>query len=83
MDVVYAKSEGVVTTPDGVPWPVRPGQHWQAGDPVVKTAPHMFSPDPRFGLCGYGTPAADELPPVEQATAAPGERRGTRVRRDG
>jgi hypothetical protein len=83
MEIVYAKYDGNVQTPDGALTPVFVGQHWRASDPVVKASPDMFSADPRFGLCGYGTPAADELPPVEQATAAPGERRGARVRRDG
>jgi len=75
MDVVYAKYAGMAITPDGGHMAVAIGQHWQADDPVVKANPQMFSTDPRHGLCGYGTPTPEMLPPVEEATAAPGEKR--------
>ncbi len=76
MQVVYATGDAHFGTPDGAFHNVRYGQHWSADDPVVKAAPPgLFSPDPRFGLCGT-VPPPD--PVVEQATAAPGERRNVR-----
>jgi hypothetical protein len=81
MDVVYARSSAQVMTPDGGRHMVQMGQHWPADDPVVAAQPDLFSPDPRFGV-RYSTPPAELAePPVEQATAAPGERRN--VRRNG
>ena len=80
MDIVYAKYSAYVPTPDGGGVGVAAGTHWPASDPVVAVAPpDMFSPDPRYGLNWYGDPPPEMAePPVEQATAAPGERRNTR-----
>lgn len=78
MDVVYARAAGFVTTPDGGRHNVAPGSHWPADDPVVKAQPDLFSRDARFGLTFSVKPAELAEPPVEQATAAPGERRNTR-----
>ena len=80
MDIVYATYSAYVQTPDGGGAGVGAGTHWPAGDPVVKAAPDgMFSPDPRFGLNWYGDPPPEMAePPVEQATAAPGEKRAVR-----
>ena len=79
MDVVYAKYRAVVTTPDGGQHLVDGGQHWAAGDPVVKARPDVFSTDPRYGVQWSGEPPAELAdPPVEAATAAPGERRNVR-----
>jgi hypothetical protein len=78
MDVVYAKYSGQVETPDGGRHSVFGGQHWPADDPVVKANPAMFAPDARYGM-SYSTPPPEMAePPVEQATAAPGEKRNTR-----
>ena len=75
MNVVYATSTTVVITPDLGRHIVEGGQHWPADDPVVKAAPAgLFSPDPRYGLRTHDNRLPEE-PPVEQATAAPGERR--------
>lgn len=74
MDVVYAQYDAQVTTPDGGRFMVRLGQYWPPDDPVVRAAPEgLFSPDPRPGV-------SCSVPPVEQATAAPGEKRSA-VRR--
>jgi hypothetical protein len=73
MDVVYAKRTGHVGS--GV---VRKGTHWPADDPVVKAHPDMFSSDPRYGLSYSAEPKGWSDPPVEQATAAPGEKRQIR-----
>jgi hypothetical protein len=82
MQVVYVKVDSaVVTLPDGTPWTLMKGQHYPADDPVVRANPGMFSPDPRYGVTWTGPPPAELAePPVEQATAGPGERRGA-VRR--
>ncbi|HEY9418388.1 MAG TPA: hypothetical protein VIQ30_26800 [Pseudonocardia sp.] len=76
MDVVYATTTTVVTL-GGAQHRVQKGTHWPADDPIVAAQPSIFSTDPRYGLAftrepaGYGDP-------VEQATAAPGERRAMR-----
>lgn len=52
---------------DGIPLTVREGEAWAADDPVVKRYPESFSKD--------GRTVRRSVPVVEQATAAPGERR--------
>jgi len=80
MDVVYAKYGGQVQTPDGGRWNVQGGQHWPTDDPVVLAAPGMFTTDARYGVSFSAPPAEMAEPPVEQATAGPGEKRAA-VRR--
>lgn len=81
MDVVYATGSAQVETPDGGRHMVQGGQHWPANDPVVAAAPAgLFSPDSRYGVSFSVPPPELAEPPVEQATAGPGERRGA-VRR--
>jgi len=81
MDVVYATYTTQVVTPDGGRHTVHGGQHWAAADPVVEAAPEgLFSPDARYGVSFSTPPAELAEPPAEQATAAPGEKRGA-VRR--
>jgi hypothetical protein len=77
--VVYAKAPiRVVINGSVMKFP--PGSHWPADDPFVVANPDQFSTDPRYHMAftelrpGY---LGDE-PPVEQASAAPGERRNTR-----
>lgn len=78
MDVVYAKYSAQVETPDGGRHAVYGGQHWPADDPVVRANPAVFTPDARYGMA-YSTPPPEMAePPVEQATAVPGEKRNTR-----
>ena len=79
MDVVYAKANGFVMTPDGGRFTVYGGQHWPADDPVVLAQPSLFTSDPRCGLTFSAAPKESD-PPVERVTAAPGEKRGA-VRR--
>jgi hypothetical protein len=72
-----------VALPSGVTASVHKGQHWPATDPVVLLRPELFTPDPRYGLVYTEAPpghdgALEELPEVEQATAAPGEKRSAR-----
>lgn len=82
MDVVFATDSVSLTVPDGGQVYVQKGSHWSANDPVVRAFPQWFANDPRYGLSWTGNPP-EELsePPLEQATAAPGERRNVRVRR--
>ncbi len=52
---------------DGIPLTVREGEAWAADDPIVKRYPEAFTKDLRA--------VRRSAPVVEQATAAPGERR--------
>lgn len=78
MKIVYAKANSNVFAA-GIPVSISVGQHWRADDPVVKAYPEMFTDDARYGLSSTVPVPADE-PAVEQATAAPGEKR-TSVKR--
>ena len=78
MDVVFAKYAAQVMTPDGGRWNVQGGQHWPADDPVVQAAPEVFTRDARYGVSFSAAPAELAEPPVEQATAGPGEKRNVR-----
>lgn len=83
IDVVYAKGTFPVQTDLGGRVMVRMGSHWAADDPVVRAHPEQFSEDPRYGLAFSREPVGWNDPPVETATAAPGERRNIRrVQRD-
>lgn len=79
MDVVYATTTTVVPL-DGAQHRVQKGSHWPADDPIVvaSAGKGIFSTDPRYGMVFTREPAGWDAPPVEQATAAPGERRGVR-----
>jgi hypothetical protein len=79
VNVVYAVESGSLITPDGGTVSVRKGTHWSAADPVVQAHPDWFSADARYGLSWSGEPPAEMRDaPVEQATAAPGEKRNVR-----
>lgn len=78
MDVVYPVTDASLPSANGGQHIVRRGQHWPVEDAVVKEHPEMFSSDPRYGLSFSTPPASMSEPPVEQATAAPGERRARR-----
>jgi hypothetical protein len=81
INVVYAiGSEMVTLTESGTTWPVQKGSHWPAGDPVVRERPHLFSPDPRYGLIYSAAPPGydDQLGEVETTDAVPGEKRYAR-----
>jgi hypothetical protein len=83
VDIVYARREEVINTERGGTLTVPFGSHWNADDPLVIARPDLFSDDPNVGLASS---VHTERPPrvfvgpgaVEQATAAPGERRQTR-----
>jgi hypothetical protein len=78
MDVVYAVDTAQIPTVECGVVLVRKGEHWPAGDPVVKAAPGLFSTDPRYGMRYSTEPAGYDDPAVEQATAGPGEKRNVR-----
>lgn len=80
MEVVYARATVRVGLPDGTFGVVQKGTHWPADDPVVQAHPDAFSGDPRYGLNFSSKPPGFDEPPVERATAAPGEQRTTRRR---
>lgn len=64
---------------NGSPVSIVSGQIWQADNPVVKARPGLFTDD--FLASGFvrveTSPVLREAP-VEQATAAPGEKRATK-----
>jgi hypothetical protein len=78
MDVVYAVETAQIPTEECGVVLVHKGEHWPADDPAVKASPSLFSTDPRYGLQYSAEPPGYNDPPVEQATAAPGERRSVR-----
>jgi len=78
MDVVYPVADAALTLQTGATFTIRRGQHWPAEDAIVKEHPGQFSDDPRYGLAFSSPPAELSEAPVEQATAAPGERRAVR-----
>jgi hypothetical protein len=75
---VYAVDTRVIPLDTGGIITVRYGQHWPADDPFVRSHPELFSMDPRYGMEYTQEPAGYKDPPVEQATAAPGEKRNVR-----
>lgn len=78
MEIVYPVTDATLTLANGSVFVVRRGQHWSTEDAVVKEKPDAFSADPRYGLAFSVPPAEMADPPVEQATAEPGERRSVR-----
>lgn len=68
---VYAK-QNAATTHQGRTVRTKRGEAWHASDPVVRDHPNLFATDPPVVR---GTPTEG---PVEQTTAAPGEKRTTR-----
>jgi len=78
MDIVYPVTDATLTLADGSVFVVHRGQHWTTTDRVVQEKPDAFSDDPRYGLAFSTPPAEMADPPVEQATAAPGEKRSMR-----
>jgi hypothetical protein len=73
VDVVFATGSFFVGATK-----VEAGTYWPADDPIVKSQPQGFSKDPAAAPGFRCTRVPVELRPVEQATAAPGERRNVR-----
>ena len=75
MQLVCAITTASVAPPKGGPSiVVREGGYWRAEDPVVVAYPSLFTTDLRYNLNSSEPLDA----PVEQATAAPGEKRPRR-----
>jgi hypothetical protein len=53
---------------------VAAGSYWPGDDPVVKAFPNLFTEDP----IGLSYSVQPKPAPVEQATAAPGEKRAVK-----
>lgn len=77
MRVVYAK----FTTWVNESTQIVEGEAWRSDDPIVKARPDWFSDMPKIVRTTLPRHLQGE-PPVEQATAAPGEKRVTRPRAD-
>jgi hypothetical protein len=77
MQVKYATANAIINRPGGGAVRVRKGSHWPTDDPIVQAQPSLFSDDPRWGL-EYSVQPDGFDDPVEQATAAPGEKRNVR-----
>lgn len=73
MQVVYATSTTNVVTEHGVPVPLVKGEPWDANDPTVKRHPGLFTKEPVWVKTEKGWMRSADV--VEQATAAPGEKR--------
>lgn len=78
IECVYATADFPATSPTGARLMVRKGTHWPADDPIVRQHPDAFSEDSRYGMQYSQEPAGWDAPPIESATAAPGEKRTTR-----
>ena len=68
--IVYASTSCTTGTPDGGFIQLSEGEPWASDDPIVLTHPDLFSsfpPPPNFPRRSVAA--------VEQATAAPGEKR--------
>lgn len=72
---VYATGSQMVGTPDGGWYRVNGGDIYDAEDKVVRAAPHLFTEDFASVAVSSEPRRPQEDAPVEQATAAPGERR--------
>jgi len=78
ISVVYAVANATVTLPGRGTGQIQKGQHFPADDPFVRSRPELFSSDPRFGMLYTVEPDGYDDPPVEAATANPGEKRSVR-----
>jgi hypothetical protein len=75
MHIKYATATCVVPF-QGLRVTLTAGEAWDASDPLVRSHPTLFADVPSV-VRGTGPSGVTERP-VEQATAAPGEKRGTR-----
>jgi hypothetical protein len=75
MKIKYATATCVVPF-QGLRVTLTAGEAWDGDDPLVRSHPALFTDAPAV-VRGTGASGVTERP-VEQATAAPGEKRGTR-----
>lgn len=71
--IVIATADASVADAEGMPVTIRRGEAWRADDDVVARFPGMFTDDPSAARSTQ--PSRSLRGRVEQATAAPGERR--------
>lgn len=76
-EVVYAKTDCVVVWSGGQS-PLSRGDVWDARAPLVLERPDLFSTEPTLVRGRRQAPPVAVEPPVEEATARPGSRRGGR-----
>ena len=73
--VVYAKADQGIGH-NGQIFTLRKGDPWDGDDPVVLAHPEAFADVPPDDVVKHSVPRAHRAPAgVEQATAAPGEKR--------
>ena len=78
MDVVYAATTAQVMLPNGAMVLIQEGEARPTSDPVVQYRPELFSNDAERWTKPLPTSIGPDGSPVEQATAAPGEKRNVR-----
>lgn len=78
MGVVYAATTAQVMLPNGAMVLLREGEAHAADAEVVRFRPELFSDDPERWTRPAPTSIGPDGRPVEQATAAPGEKRSVR-----
>ena len=71
---VFAAESCVTDTAEGITVQLRGGEAWLADDPFVKQRPDLFVKEPPVEYLGRTVHPSV----VEQATAAPGERRNAK-----
>lgn len=76
MSVVFVK-ESASTAVEGRRVRLQKDEAWDADDPVVKARPDLFVDRPERVMVSTEKPARTASP-IEQATAAPGEKRTTK-----
>lgn len=74
MRYVYAAASCAASTVEGLNLSLTQDEAWDADDPFVKHRPDLFTDEPTYPR----RTVAPVEPTVEQATAAPGERRNVR-----
>ena len=73
----YRATAGFVAVIDGDQVAVPAGELVRAGHPILKRREDLFEPVTSFGRFDVDRADEEPEPEVEQATAAPGEKRGT------
>lgn len=74
MNLVYANASCSITNQHGEIFRLVRGEPWDADDPLVKHRSNFFSKNPVQARTSHNRGFVE----VEQATAAPGEKRNTR-----
>lgn len=72
MKLAYPNANCSAADSEGVTYPLRENEPWDANDPLVLAHPDLFSDEPTRVMRTVHAPV------VEQATRAPGEQRNIR-----